>query len=146
MMIPKNKPLKEGTIFLRLAAVLFLAAGLCMGCPLEDGGYEQSAAPEAAVDTISKTAQTQKSVTFRLTSVHDAGSVWKVYDTDEGGGVLTTVRATYKKTLNPEDGEPVSDLILTSFTNDLEAITYYVSVTGRDRAESERLALMVNPL
>jgi hypothetical protein len=141
------KKSEQRKIFLCLLAVLFLAAAVCTAClPAGEGGYEFSAPPEAAVDTINKTARTQKSVTFRLTSVHHAGSVWKVYDTAGGGGALATVTATYKKTVNPADGEPVSDLILTSSTNDLEAMTYFVSVAELDKAESERLALTVNNL
>jgi hypothetical protein len=140
-----NNPAKQApkTFPFRLLAVLIMAAGFFTGCPLEDGSYEQSAAPAAAVTTVVKTAPKQKSVTFRLTSIHHAGSIWAVYDELEGGGILTTVAVTYKKTINPADGEPVSDLILTSFTDDLEAMTYYVSVAERDKAESGRLALGV---
>lgn len=140
-----NNPANRGpeNFPLRLLAVLILTAGFSMGCPREDGTYEQSAAPGAAVTTIAKTAPRQKSVTFRLTSTHPAGSIWTVYDGPEGGGILTTVAVTYKKTINPDDGEPISDLILTSFTDDLEAMTYFVSVTDRDKAESGRLALGV---
>ncbi|MDR2021496.1 MAG: hypothetical protein LBQ14_12105 [Treponema sp.] len=144
----KNSPAKQPpkTFPFRLAAALILAALFVAGCPLADGEYEQSAAPEAAVDSVAKTTPKQKSVIFRLTSTHHAGSIWTVYDDAEGGGVLASVTATYKKTINPEDGEPVSDLILTSFTNDIEAITYFVSVTEQDKAESGRLALRVtNP-
>jgi hypothetical protein len=143
-----NNPVKQRakTFPLRLAAVLILAAVFFAGCPVEDGEYEQSAPPEAAVSTLAKTAPKQKSVSFRLTSTHHAGSIWKVYDEAEGGGILTTVAVTYKKTINPADGEPISDLILTSFTDDLEVMIYFVSVTEQDRAESGRLALEVtNP-
>jgi hypothetical protein len=142
----KNNPARRGVkiLPLRLAAVLFLTAGIWAGCPVDSGNYEQSAAPEAAVTAVVKTGETQKSVIFRLTSVHEAGSLWRVYDGAEGGGELASVAVTYKKTLRPEDGEPVSDLILTSFTNDLEAMTYFVSVAERDKAESQRLALTVN--
>jgi hypothetical protein len=143
----KHSPTKQAARNLPfcLTVVLFLAAGICTGCPVEGGAYEQSAAPETATDTVAKAAQPQKSVTFRLTSVHPAGSIWKVYDGAEGG-ILTAVAATYKKTVNPADGEPISDLILTSFTNDIDPMTYFVSVTERDKAESERLALTVSGL
>ena len=127
-----------------LLPVLFFFTGLFSGCPGEASGFDPSAAPTAALVTVAKTTAVQKSVAFTLTSIHPAGSVWKVYDTDTGGETLAGVFVTYQKTLSPETGEPASKLILTSAANNLEAGTYYISVTERDRAESERLALTVN--
>jgi hypothetical protein len=126
-----------------LPALLFFA-GLFAGCPGEAPEFDPSAAPAASAATAAKTSAVQKSVTFTLTSIHPAGSVWKVYDTDTGGETLAGVFATYQKTLSSATGEPSSRLMLTSSTNDLDAGVYYVSVTERDRAESERLALTVH--
>jgi hypothetical protein len=126
-----------------LPALLF-CVGLFTGCPGEAPEVDPSAAPTAAAATVVKTSAVQKSVTFTLSSIHPAGSIWKVYDTDTGGKTLDGIFVTYQKTLSAATGEPSSKLMLTSSTNNLDAVTYYISVTERDRAESERLALTVN--
>ena len=128
--------------FVLIAALVF-AAGMA-ACSNGEGEFEKSAAPATTADTLNKSADKQKTITFSLSSVLPAGSIWKVYDALLGGSALETIAATYKKTVDSTTGEPVSNLTLTAFSEDIAPMTYYVAVTEPDRAESDRLALTVS--
>ncbi|GAB6391813.1 MAG: DUF1566 domain-containing protein [Treponematales bacterium] len=96
--------------------------------------WPKTAAPTATVTTVKKVDHPQKSVSFTLTS---AGTgTWKVYGAASGGAALSAVTAAFN----------APALTLTASGSDLEAGTYYVSVTEGDSPESDRLALTVTAL
>ena len=103
---------------------------------VEEYQMPQSSKPavEPENETVYKTAATQKSVAFTLTSSHTGQ--WRVYTAETGGAASTTITAAFV----------VSTKILT-LTNtagdNLDARTYYVSVQEQDKDESYRLALTV---
>jgi hypothetical protein len=106
--------------------------GLTVGSYVAPG---QSATPSInpGADTVAKTAATQQSVSFVLTSSNTG--VWNVYDVETGGAPLTTISAVFAG----------STLTLTASGGDLSAATYYVSVTESGKSESVRLGLTVGP-
>jgi alpha-tubulin suppressor-like RCC1 family protein len=83
--------------------------------------------------SVAKTTEHQKSVDFTLTST--VNGIWKVYTAQTGGVALTTATASFS----------TPTLTLTASGNDLEATTYYVSVTENGKTESGRLGLTVEP-
>ncbi|MDR1586110.1 MAG: InlB B-repeat-containing protein [Treponema sp.] len=93
----------------------------------------QSGVPAAVNADAAKTAPSQKSVSFTLTSTHDG--VWKVYGVETGGAVLSGVSVSFS----------APTLTLTAAGDDLAAGDYWVSVTEAGKTESPRLALTVGP-
>ncbi|MDR1128000.1 MAG: InlB B-repeat-containing protein [Treponema sp.] len=96
----------------------------------------QGQSPMPAIDpvkaSVAKTATTQKSVVFELTS--PPAGTWKVYGAQTGGTTLTAVSASLA------DGKLT---LTTTETTGLAAKTYYVSLTVSGKTESGRLALTV---
>jgi alpha-tubulin suppressor-like RCC1 family protein len=121
----------------KLAFSLTLAFALfgMTGCPDANDPYvpEQSAAPAVAPAnaSVAKTAATQKSVSFTLTS--SVNGEWRVYRSASDGSPLTTVNAVFN----------APALTLTASGADLAVGTYYVTVTETGKTESSRLGLMV---
>ncbi|MDR1128657.1 MAG: LamG domain-containing protein, partial [Treponema sp.] len=101
--------------------------------PYEPPAPIKSATPTASVTIVAKTGATQETVIFTLTSVHTG--TWKVYNAASGGTPLTKTIVAFS----------APSLTLTSVDGDLEAKTYYVSVTEIGKTESSRLALTVGP-
>ncbi|MDR2021489.1 MAG: InlB B-repeat-containing protein [Treponema sp.] len=120
-----------------LLAALVLPVLICTGCPnaLEEILGEESAVPAGATEAlaVAKTAETQKSAAFTLTSSNTGE--WKVYDTETGGEPLTMVSASFDAPI----------LTLTAAGDDLAPGTYWVSVTEEGKTESPRLGLTVEP-
>ncbi|OFV69046.1 fibronectin type III domain-containing protein [Acetobacterium wieringae] len=91
----------------------------------------KSTTPTAGTTTVAKTAQTQASVGFTLTSSHSVGA-WKVFSNADCTTAATGVSATLSG----------STLTLAHAT-DLPAATYYVVYNDGTHTDSEALALTV---
>jgi hypothetical protein len=101
--------------------------------PDNDDTLIQSLTPTAEVTAVAKTSSPQKSVNFTLTSTHTGE--WKVYYAPTGGAPVGGVTASF--------ASPV--LTLTAEGANLDAMTWWVSVTESGRSESPRLGLTVEP-
>ena len=123
--------------FVIACALLALAIPGFVACPTTDPKPTQdnknSATPTATVTTVAKTAATQKSVEFTLTSTNTG--VWKVYQAASGGTADSIATAAFA----------APKLTITSKTGDLAVATYFVSVTEDGKTESGRLPLVVGP-
>jgi hypothetical protein len=97
----------------------------------EEGATRPPAAASQAAVTVEKAANTQGTVTFTLTSTQTG--TWKVYDSSDGGLVISGVSASLSGTT----------LTLTASGGDLAPGDYYVSVTEGGKSESARLHLIV---
>ena len=120
------------------ATVTNTSTGSVNVTPLQAGGVMftditpvKSTTPTADTTTVAKTAQTQTSVGFILTSIHTDGT-WKVYNdqtcTTEAVGVTVTFSGT---------------TVTLTHATDLPAATYYVVYKNGTNMDSDALALTV---
>ncbi len=99
---------------------------------------EISVTPVTADAEVTKAAAVQSSVSFSLSNTPPYGddAEWKVYTAATGTGIANGITISYHGTGN---------VLTLSHASNIPAGKYYVAVTERDKAESERLALTVMP-